>query len=500
MTEIKSKLLEYQIPHVDNLINSLNKYNRCLDASDTGTGKTYSAIATAKLLGLKPFIICPKSVISSWLDVLYYFGCDYYGISNYELIQNCKWYTKVTKNERIKCPYVEKIEKKDSKSDKKKYIYHWKLPNDTIVIFDEAHRCKNNKTLTSTVLFTLSQKSIKILMLSATIADKPKTFEIAGYVLGLYNNLRHAKNWIRHKGKEYKNMMQGVNKALYPEYASRMRITELKNLFPENSVKCVCLEMDCAEEIEKEYKIIQDAVEELKKQESQTIALGKIIKARQRIELLRVPTFLKEIREHLKNNFSVAIFVNFTDTLRTLGDELKTNSFIYGEQSLKERIKNINDFNEDRSRIIICNMKAGGVGISLHDKNGTYPRQSIISPSWSAIDMIQALGRVHRAKGVTPVKQSIIFCKGTIEEGICETIKEKIENIGSLNDGNLDSYQIQGLIDKKLDSSNELSEFEKLFQKINTLYARKARLAIDLQETEEEIKSLEFMLNSVVQY
>jgi SNF2 family DNA or RNA helicase len=500
MTEIKSKLLEYQIPHVDNLVNSLKKYNRCLDASDTGTGKTYSAIACAKLLGLKPFIICPKSVLSSWINVLEYFNCDYYGLSNYELIQNCKWYTKTTKNERIKCPYVKKIEKKNPKKKKKQYIYHWNFPTDTIVIFDEAHRCKNKKTLTSTVLFTLSQKPIKILMLSATIADKPETFEIAGYVLGLYNNLRHAKNWISHTGKDYENIMQGVNNVLYPDYASRMRIYDLKGLFPENSVKCVCLDMACAEEIEKEYKIIQEAVEELKKQESQTIALGKIIKARQRIELLRVPSFLKIIKDHLKNNLSVAVFVNFTNTLRTLGDELKTTCYVFGEQSLKERNKNINDFNEDRSRIIICNMRAGGVGISLHDTKGKYPRRSLISPSWSAIDMIQALGRIHRAKGMSPVEQLIIFCKGTVEEGICETIKEKIENIGCINDGNLESYKIQGLMDKQLNSSDELSEFEILFQKINTLNARKVRLLIDLKETDDEMKTLEFMINSLVQY
>ena len=145
-------------------------------------------------------------------------------------------------------------------------------------------------------------------------------------------------------------------------------------------------------------------------------------------------------------------------------------------------------------------MRAGGVGISLHDKNGKYARRSLISPSWSAIDMIQALGRVHRAKGMTAVKQLIVFCKGTVEESICEGIKEKIENIGCLNDGNLDSYQIQGLIDGTLNTNDTLTEFEKLFQQINTLHARKARLLIELQETDDEIKTLELLLNSVVQY
>ena len=34
------KLLDYQINHVESLVYSLTSYNRALDASDTGTGKT----------------------------------------------------------------------------------------------------------------------------------------------------------------------------------------------------------------------------------------------------------------------------------------------------------------------------------------------------------------------------------------------------------------------------------------------------------------------------
>ena len=42
---IETKLLDYQILHVQNLIYSLENNNILLDLSDTGCGKTYSAIA-----------------------------------------------------------------------------------------------------------------------------------------------------------------------------------------------------------------------------------------------------------------------------------------------------------------------------------------------------------------------------------------------------------------------------------------------------------------------
>src|SRR5579871_1447229 len=107
----KSLLLPYQIPHVDSLAYSLNMYGRVLDASDTGTGKTYSAVATCMLLKLKPLIICPKSVLSSWKKALDYFGAQYYGLSNYETIQNCKYYTANSGNTKVLCNFIEKENK-----------------------------------------------------------------------------------------------------------------------------------------------------------------------------------------------------------------------------------------------------------------------------------------------------------------------------------------------------------------------------------------------------
>jgi hypothetical protein len=65
MKEILDKLLVYQVPHFYQLIETIKVNNCILDASDTGTGKTYTALALCAALKKKPFVICPKSVISS---------------------------------------------------------------------------------------------------------------------------------------------------------------------------------------------------------------------------------------------------------------------------------------------------------------------------------------------------------------------------------------------------------------------------------------------------
>ena len=517
--DIKNKLLPYQIEHTENLIYSIKTYQRVLDASDTGTGKTYSAVAACLSLGLKPLIICPKSVLTSWRDVLKYFNSEFYGITNYESIQNCKYFVH---NENIKviCPYIKRtIKEKEIKKKKKikkklinvindlknqeeiKYVYHWNCPNDMILIFDEAHKCKNIRTTNAGILKQAGlDKNTKIMLISATVSDKHENFHIAGYILKLYKSLKEAGPWIEKVGKDYDNPAYGIFLELYPELASRMRIRDLGNLFPDNQIIATCYNMDCQEELQEKYKLIEEAVTSLKKKEDNSgCALSKILYARMGIEELKIPTLIELTKKYIDEGLSVAIFVSFTHALKCLAEELKTNCLVFGEQTLQERNKNIEDFNNDKARIIICNIRSGGCGISLHDQNGVYPRISLISPSFSAQDIIQSLGRIYRSNTKTKVQQRLIYCKGTIEEQICENIKEKIKNIGNLNDGDILSYQIEGLMDDQTVNDNDgLSETEILMKKISSLNIKKERLKQDLLETDDELKTFEILLQSII--
>ena len=86
---------------------------------------------------------------------------------------------------------------------------------------------------------------------------------------------------------------------------------------------------------------------------------------------------------------------------------------------------------------MIANLAAGNLGVSLHDLHGGFPRFSLINPSWSAVNVLQALGRIHRAEGKSPCKQRIMYASGTIEDRICENVQAKLNNLSALNDGDL---------------------------------------------------------------
>ncbi len=173
--EILSKAKGFQIPHIQNIIFALRVYGVALDASDTGTGKTYSTVAACVQENLKILVICPKSVIPTWFRVCEMFGVDVIGVINYESIKNGKYYTCLDDFEAeilTKCPYIQVI-KVDAVNNKgvpmltptgkvKKVISQviWKMPNSSIVIFDESHKGKNgtgnNKNSTGTSRLVVS--------------------------------------------------------------------------------------------------------------------------------------------------------------------------------------------------------------------------------------------------------------------------------------------------------------------------------------------------------
>lgn len=421
-----AKLLDFQQKHSDILIESLLKNNIGISAADTGTGKTYIAIYIAKTLNLKPFIICPKSVIYNWINVIKKFEIEYYGIANYELIKNLTFYEPTTDKlgllgQKQKLKYINK----DLKFD---------LPDDCLLIFDEAHKCKNKKTINSKLLLNINIKEInyKLLLLSATLADTIENFAVFATLLKLVPDIDLYGLCMR---KYFNNNLILVNKEIYPKFGGRIKIKEIKDI-PDNIILPDKYYMDNAEEIQKQYELIQLLVEDTEEKiQNSNCILEQMIRARQQIEALKVPTIVDLIKTHLDNNLSVVVFVNFINTIALINSEIKIECKICGDQSLEERNKAIEDFQSNKKRFIVATMQSGGVGISLHDTDGDYPRVSIISPSWSAQDLMQSLGRIYRAGLKSKAIQKIVYCADTIEELIAEKIQSKLNNYASLNDG-----------------------------------------------------------------
>lgn len=434
---MSSSLLSYQKPHVDSLVTTLTRTYVAIDSSDTGTGKTYCACAVAERLGCSIMVICPKSVISSWSRVISSFKLKLLGISNYESIRGSVWYVDGKKSA---CPHLSY-----SKTEK---CFKWNLPPKTLLVFDEAHRCKNHKTQNAKILMALKDTSLasdsKILLLSATIADVPKYFRPFASLIGLCPDSRLFSIFLRNLQRRSPSqpLMYLLHRIIFPDFGSRLKISSLGDQFPRQMILADSYSMgnEVEKKIAEQYQLIHTVMTAAKEQEEQAnCRLVQLLRARQKIEALKLPTIIELTRDHIESGSSVVVFTNFKDSLNLLAAELGAKCLIHGDQTLAERDAAIELFQQNKERLIICQIQSGGVGISLHDTTGKYPRVSIISPSWSAQDIAQALGRIYRANTKSAVIQKVVYCANTVEEQICQVIQEKLNNYSQINDGQMES-------------------------------------------------------------
>lgn len=454
------KLFDYQRNHCLKLIKILLTYKIALDISDTGVGKTYTAIAVAKEMGRSVLIACPKTLMSSWKTVAKYFDVIVFDIVNYETLKNCKTYKTSKFKSRKNNSYLEISETTGE--------YVWDLPNNVVVIFDEVHRCKNIKSDVGKLLISLKQiitNNIPILLLSATICEKYTDMKTIFYLINLINNIRDFKKYL--KTVKYKYPQYKVSKVVktssekennfaliisqeIKNYSSRIRIQDLGDKFPQNQWFAQQFFAKDSSEIAKAYKEIAILKKKLEENPGSN-HLAKIQKLKQEIELRKVPIFIEQAKLYLENNKSVIIFVNYLDSFNLISNCLNIKCKIYGEQTIEQRLASIDDFQSNRERIIICQMRAGGVGISLHDKDGAFPRVALVNYTDSAADLLQALGRAPRAGAKSIVLQRIIFVANvTYEKKIMSNVNKKLANISAINDSDLHifDYKIKKAISK----------------------------------------------------
>ena len=435
------ELYPYQINHTHQLIEALRDNQCALDASETGTGKTHCAIVTAKHLGYNIVVICPRPVIYTWSGAMELH--KFKVISGKGNIPKKKRWGFVTNYEQFKngnTPFMRaKFDKKNQEM-----IYKWnKFPEKTLLIVDEIQKAKNYKTQNSQMLYQAYLAGIPMLLLSATAVDKVQFMYTVGYLLDLYRSVVHFKQWVRTKkiaapgdAIPERYCMQLLHKHIFPTRGSRMTIKDAGDMFPKNYI---IWEPYVNKKIKRILIMMEKHVRKIMKAKGDsTCILTEIIRARQECELLKVPLFVETAEDLIAEGKSVAIFLNFCESIEKVAMMLKTDCIIWGDNKDSEERERIRlKFVNNKSPVIVCNIASGGVGISLHDTSpdGSHPRVSLINPTWSAQDLKQTLGRIYRAGCKSKCIQKIFYSPQTVEEQIMDLVKFKIESMDTVNDG-----------------------------------------------------------------
>jgi superfamily II DNA or RNA helicase len=445
-------LLPYQVDSFNRLVAAVRTYGVGQDSSETGVGKTHVACATCKELGLRPAVVCPKNLIPVWKKT-----CRAWGLPEPLFILNF---------EQIRMGKTPFLSWEQSRRTR---LASWKVPAGTLLIFDEVHRCAGQNSLNSKLLTAVRRYGIPTLCLSATAAESPLKLKALGYVLRLHDGgesywkfcASHGciKNYwggvefpkgaarsgsrratqierARHGlAKLHESIFQGISGN--PPKGTRVRIADLGDAFPETLITAEAYDFGDLSGAYQDFE--QKDAKAAKPSEGEDSPLVAMLRARQAAELLKAPGLAEMAADAVEEGQSVVIFVNFKATLAALRGLIPELSVIEGDTPMDERAAVLRRFGADEIRIVAVNLATAGEGLDgLQDLRGEFPRLTLISPGFSAVQIKQALGRVHRANAKTKSIQRIVFAAGTVEEQACEAVRAKLANMAILNDGDLE--------------------------------------------------------------
>lgn len=476
--DLIAKLRPYQVEPASRLLQALRAGGVGFDLSDTGTGKTYVAAAIAAELQVPTLVIGPKVSESAWRRAAAHFG-DSFSFLGWELLRTGntpfgKWENGPMPDREsrivLKCPNCQRklkldfippcsahwaglhcFETKTEPYDRGKFVFN---PAISLLIFDEIHRASSD-SLNGDMVIAAARQKIPTLGLTATLAHSPLHLQATGFLAGLHK-LADFGTFCARRGcrrvpmrgiqwmapKEQQNaIMAAIGNSIVPAKGIRIRTADIPD-FPGRSIlpELYDLPKGDTEELNALYSLLETPLADLEARAALDVdpehPLTKRLRARQRIELLKVGVAEELGRDYRAEGKSVVWFVNYRQTIDELLRRFPEALVIDGEVTGKSRDAVIEQFQINTCRELIVNNKAGGIALSLHDLTGDAERVGIVFPDDSAVTMQQLFGRLARAGGKSEAAYRVIFASRSVEVKMRRELELKYCNLESLNGKN----------------------------------------------------------------
>ena len=451
--------LAHQIEHIERVNRILQRSYGAIDTTPQGSGKTYITGIIAQQRRLQLLVICPSMVVSVWENMIIDYNLPYVDVITYQDVQGrgaiLSQYLTATNQptERYLAMLREGIylvvdEAQNIKNKSLQWIHVRAMVN-ALIVANAASRY----TLLSGSLIDKMENAVQLLYVTGHIQHV--SLSIGAQGLGIAELITHCSAIDRDLTTTIVNtitisratrirlvyqlflqvIMPSISSSAPPPIISAS--LDVKNTFlilPEMDLRLYMEGIGMVRKaIGAETEVAHSAIAASDIVPRGTFNIGDVAKGLVTIELAKAYVTAQLALSYLRapNNFKVVIAFNYYESLDVVASLIPSSYgvlVVTGRTSDRDASIELFQDNDNKHRVLLITSTVGGVGISLHDTHGGFPRALLVMPSYTLLQLIQVVYRVYRVGTKSPAYVRIIYAEARYrEESLLAAIRRKSE-------------------------------------------------------------------------
>lgn len=470
-TEKKEEDIAYDIPELPDLTVPYNlkiqpypyqlkgiarglQLKRFMNCDEPGLGKTLQSIATINLADAFPcLVVCPSSLKINWLREWEKFTDKKAMILTDKVRDTWTFFFQtgmhqvfIVNYESLKKYFVQRIKKAEG----------WTLRDVEFrnsinlfksVIIDESHRCKSASTQQAKFCKGICTGKEWVIELTGTpVVNRPKDLIPQLAILDRMNDFGGYKPFVDRycSGQREASNLRELNFNLWKYCMFRREKSLVLTDLPDKIRQVNTCEITNRKEYMDAERDLIMYLQKYKDADDDKIAKAMRGEVMVRINILRqisargkvrdVIEFVKDFRE---NGKKIILFCSLHEVVDQLKRYFPTAVSVTGRDSQDEKQRAVDAFqNNPKADIIICSIKAAGVGLTLTASSNV----AFVEFPWTYADCCQCEDRAHRIGQKDSVTCYYFLGRRTIDEKVYRIIQEK-KNIANAVTGSTEDIE-----------------------------------------------------------
>ena len=300
-----------------------------------------------------------------------------------------------------------------------------------MIIIDESHRTKSGQTMQSKLCMGIAKGKEYVLALTGTpVVNKPIDLIPQLHIIQQLGAFGGYKGFVNRycEGYNQASNLKELNYLLHKHCFYRREKSEVLKDLPDKMREILKCDLTNRKDYEHAENHFREFLERNGYSEGQ---IDQSLRAEALVQMMllkkiaargKVAEVVEHISEVVEAGEKIVVFAWHKEIVMEMKKHIPNAVTIVGEDSMDARQRAVDGFqNNPKVQVILCNIKSGGVGITLTASS----RVAFIELPWHPADCEQCEDRCHRIGQKGSVQVSYFLGAGTIDEYIYDIIEKK---------------------------------------------------------------------------